>query len=384
MNMLVLRPKLRKLHYCFFNNRYKESVLKGIIDDYRDYSGEKTALKNILSHLRLASSNLALGTNPDVIAVRVVFGGEFFNQPVMVNQEVKEKVKSLIPHAPLHIPATLQLIELCEEIFAKIPIILVFETAFFAALPQRESLYALDMEIMENSGFRRYGFKGLYHWAACNYVLSNNGNNKKHKHPGKILSICLEPKPEIAAIVGKKPVMVTGGATPMEGIPGEVTCGEIDPGIIINLAQKKGWGPEQINILLSQQSGLYGITGEKVNLEEIIRSRKPEYKLAREIMQYKILQACGAGIAAMGGLDKIVFCGRYTSAGEVLAPWLLFKLVYSCLRDATGITVDFYRENIDRIIAESVYSFMLANGLSCLWQKEGERNSLTKPMYNLN
>lgn len=359
MNMLVLRPNLKRIHYCFFNSGYKDPVFNGSSEDYRR---DKTALKNILANIKSVSTNLACGSDPDAIAVRVLFGGQYFSRPAISGVHVKEKLKELIPFAPLHIPATLEIIECCEQIFPSVPVILIFETAFFAGLPQRESLYALDVDLMENSGFRRYGFNGIYHSAACSYAISNKQNaNKKTE---KILSICLEPKPEIAAVIRNKPVMVTGGATPMEGIPGETTCGEIDPSIIISLVQKKGWGTEKINTLLSKQSGIYAITGKKITIDQLMCTQNHEYKLARDIIKYKILQACGAGIAAMGGLDKIVFCGRYISAGKSLAPWLIFKLVYSALKDVSDINVDFYPEKIDRIIAESAFIFLLGNRIA--------------------
>ncbi|HQO34738.1 MAG TPA: hypothetical protein PLG59_08765, partial [bacterium] len=113
-----------------------------------------------------------------------------------------------------------------------------------------------------------------------------------------------------------------------------------------------GWGPEQINTVLTRESGLLGVVGKTATLDTIFRSNDPEVRLAREMIQYRILLACGAGIAAMGGVDAIVFSGDYVDVGEILGPWLSSKLV---LKGERGQVVPWmcFRESLDRLIADS-------------------------------
>jgi len=147
-------------------------------------------------------------------------------------------------------------------------------------------------------------------------------------------------------------VLVTGGVTPLDGLPGQTMCGEIDPSIVLKLAQERGWGPEQIGRLLAEESGLLGLTGRPTTLPEVFAASDPESLFAREVLQYRILQACGAGIAAMGGLDTIVFSGRFAVVGETLGPWLQASLH---LRDGDGPAhIDFRicRDSLDRILAD--------------------------------
>jgi acetate kinase len=146
--------------------------------------------------------------------------------------------------------------------------------------------------------------------------------------------------------------MVTSGVTPLEGIPGETTCGELDPGVILALGRTMKWGPEQINEVLTHQSGLRGLVGWPVTLEEVFRSTSDDVKLARQVMEYRILQSCGAAVAAMGGVDVIVFSGRYAGLADILAPLLESRLKPRGPDRAPPTSVCF-GESIDRIMADT-------------------------------
>jgi acetate kinase len=133
--------------------------------------------------------------------------------------------------------------------------------------------------------------------------------------------------------------MVTGGATPLEGLPGETTCGDLDPTIILTLAREMKWGPEQINNVLTRQSGLRGLLGRPMRLGRLIGSSRwasadgrlrqaPEGTLAaaRGFVAYRILLAAGAGVAAMGGFDRLVLTGRYGAEGQAMSRQLVERL----------------------------------------------------------
>jgi acetate kinase len=138
--------------------------------------------------------------------------------------------------------------------------------------------------------------------------------------------MCLESRPEVAAIKADCPVMVTSGATPLEGLPGDHISGEIDPAIVSLLEAEHDYGPEQINAMLTQHSGIRGLTGEKYGLRDVfLRSGEEEMK-AREIFLHRLLLATGAGLAAMGGLDAVVFSGANAGLAVHLRPWLESRL----------------------------------------------------------
>ncbi len=165
------------------------------------------------------------------------------------------------------------------------------------------------------------------------------------------MSLCLENQPEAAAIIGNRPVMVTSGATPLEGLPGLTSCGELDGGIVIALAQKKLL-PEQINHLLTQESGLVGLVGRKTSWREVFHSEEPEAKLAREVVQYRMLQVAGAAAAAMGGLDVIIFSGRWAALASVLGPYLTWRLPAGSPPFGCRATWRRLRTPLNRIIAD--------------------------------
>jgi acetate kinase len=359
MNVLVLKPRQQTLDYCLFAEGWSRPVLEGKGHNFRSDAGSHRALAELSQRLRHIPQPLMAPPRPDLIAVRGVFGGEAFREPTVVNAKAIQRLEQLVPHAPLHIPATLSLLRACQQAFHRIPLVLVFETAFFVDLPPREFRYAIDHKLAQANGLRRYGFHGIMHESVSNQVARQRHEMGLHD-PARMLSICLEPQPELAAILGQRPLMVTSGATPLEGLPGQTTCGELDPSIVIMLAQKKGWGPEQNNNLLTRESGWLGITGEHASLENLFQSDKPEFQLAREMFKYRLLQACGAGIAAMGGLDVIAFSGRHASVGVNLGMWLQEKLTLRRTPAQKPIGIEFFSDSVERVIADHACAAFLS------------------------
>lgn len=364
MNVLVLQPGLRACDYSYLASGGGEALLTGRVEDCRGPDRARDGLSLALGRIGSACASGRGGGKPDVVAARVAFGGSSFRGPVIVTPQVVEQIEDMIHLAPLHLPMLLALIRSCGEVLPEARMVLVFDTSFFADLPARERLYALDFDLMAASGVRRYGFQGIYHEAACRHA-ARQAREAGAPWGRRVMSLCLEPRPEGAAVVGGRPVMVTGGVTPLEGLPGQTSSGEIDPSIVITLSEKMGWGPEQINAVLTQQSGIRGLVDAPADLETVLVSERPDVRLAREIIQYRLLQACGAGIAAMGGLDTIVFSGRFARLGERLGPWLASHL---CLRDTGADTRPCWTcclERADRIIADSAAAAILAGQVYC-------------------
>ena len=273
------------------------------------------------------------GLLPDHACVRIPYGGrEFGESNAPADDESFARLAKISHSAPLHIP---HIIALCKELkrrFNGVSFSFAVETAFFSALPEREVNYAISDNAVPGMPFRRTGHHGLFHESAYRSIFEK----RRYTASEKVVSVCLEPVPEIAAIVGTCPVMVTGGATPLEGLPGETTCGEIDPFIVLNLSKKFGWGPEQINNILTKKSGILGLTGKRMQLDRLLSRSSRKYDPAKKIFVYKLTQSCGAAAAAMGGADFIVFSGRYASAGRrycrsaslVLRFWIVGVLLF--------------------------------------------------------
>ncbi|MEJ2051437.1 MAG: hypothetical protein P8Y60_16645, partial [Calditrichota bacterium] len=187
--------------------------------------------------------------------------------------------------------------------------------------------------------------------AACRALRHKLLKNNGYSTP-KILSICLEPKPEVVAVIGTKPVYISGSVTPLAGIPGKTSSGEIDPGIVLNLAEKRGWGPERINHILTQESGLKALADCSVSLDDVLKPHS-DFPLVKKVIRYRFLLAAGKGIAAMGGITGIVFSGRNASIGKYLGPWLLEKIQTAFYNESTADWTCFETCR-DQIIAERV------------------------------
>ncbi len=360
MNILVLKPGRRILDYaCLAGNR-RDPVASGRLEGYRGTDHDDRSLVDALRKVSEACQSEGRTVAPEAVAFRVVYGGAAFRGPTLVDPEVVRRIRELTPQAPLHLPVIPSMIEACGTVFPNVPRVLVFETSFFADLPAREHVYGIDVDVLCRLGLRRFGFHGLFHEAAVAQVTRRWRQTGTSSSP-RIISICMEPRPEVAAVAGHQPVMVTGGTTPLEGLPGYTTCGEMDPGIVLALSQKMGWGPEQIDRVLTQESGLWGLTGRRMTWDELFTSTDPELEPARQLILYRLLLACGAAVAAMGGLDGIVFSGRSAGVGSVLGPWLSMRLPVRNRRQTSGITWECFPEPLDRIIADTASAVLLGS-----------------------
>jgi acetate kinase len=375
VNTLVLRPSHHGLTYTLFGSVDGRPLIDTCVNKHVTLNSDAAEMSDGLQ--KLARDVRAAG-RPDLVALRVRFGGAFFTGPTRVGLQTLALLESLVPQAPLHLPGTIRLITGCGDAFADVPVILLFETAFFTDLPRRECLYGIDPGLSDALSIRRFGYHGLFHEAACTQIISEQ-RRQGNTTPPRTISICLEPKPEIAAARGRRPVMVTSGATPLEGLPGHTTCGEIDPSIVLILAEQLKWGPERINAVLTRESGLRGLTGPALTFETLFANRAKltipttagdpadnddaATELARQIVCYRLMNACGAALAALSGLDAIVFSGRYARLGEILGPYLVERLTFPGARRIGTIVWQCARKSLDRIMAETSQTALLEQGV---------------------
>lgn len=327
MNLLIFQPKTRSFTYSFFSWDQQKLIFEAKIDNFAGIACQENEWMDALSEIKQRCQQTG---QIDAIILRSLFGGDVFAGPAVVDASVIDKLEDLIPQAPMHLPGMLHLIKCCNNALPKIPMIIVFETSFFSELPERERTYAISPAIMSKMNIRRYGSKGICHQAACSMVSRELRNESKDFSP-RIISICLESQPEVAAVKGRRVLMVT------KGIPGETICGQMDPSVVLTLSEAAGWGPEKINAALTKESGLLGLTGKAVTLEDVFTKDKPEFIQARQICEYRLLSACGAAIAAMGGIDAIVFSGRFVNLGDILGPYLVLKLMIALGSQANKI-----------------------------------------------
>lgn len=242
------------------------------------------------------------------IGHRVVHGGESFHQPVLIDDSVINAIKELIPLAPLHNPANLIGIQVAREHAAAIPQVAVFDTAFHQSIPEYAYLYGLPFKLYEQQKIRRYGFHGTSH----DYVAKQAaGYLGKPIIELNIITLHLGNGASAAAIKDGNCIDTSMGLTPLEGLIMGTRSGDLDPAIMFYLSRETGMDIDALDELLNRESGLKGICGENDMRTIIELAEKGDRRatLALTMFCYRLKKYIGAYIAALGGIDCIVFTG---------------------------------------------------------------------------
>ena len=242
------------------------------------------------------------------IGHRVVHGGEAFHEPVLIDDGVIGAVEELIPLAPLHNPANLIGIRVAMEHADTIPQVAVFDTAFHQTIPDYGYLYGLPYTLYEEQKVRRYGFHGTSHGYVTGQAAHYLGKSLAELN---IISLHLGNGASAAAVQGGKCIDTSMGLTPLEGLIMGTRSGDLDPAILFYLARETGMDMDDLDELLNKQSGLKGICGENDmrTITELVEQDDQQARLALTMFCYRLKKYIGAYIAALGGVDCIVFTG---------------------------------------------------------------------------
>ncbi|MGM9568661.1 MAG: acetate/propionate family kinase [Phascolarctobacterium sp.] len=243
----------------------------------------------------------------DAVGHRVVHGGERFADSVLITGEVLQGIKACSEIAPLHNPPNLFGIEACMNIMKGVPQVAVFDTAFHQTMPKVAYLYGLPYELYVKYGLRRYGFHGTSHKYVAQRAAELMG---EHMTDLRIITCHLGNGASITAIKYGKSIDTSMGYTPLEGLIMGTRSGEIDPAIIPFLMEKENMTAQQIDDYLNRRSGILGISGlssDFRDLESAANRGDDRSQLAIDVFAYKVKKYIGGYVAAMGGVDAIVF-----------------------------------------------------------------------------
>lgn len=259
----------------------------------------------------------------DAIGHRMVQGGVEYNKSVLADENAVEAVKRLSPLAPLHNPANLQGYEACFNVVGPdVPQVFVFDTAFHATMPAKAYMYALPYEYYEKYGVRRYGFHGTSHKFVSHRVADKMG--KKFKDL-KIITCHLGNGSSIAAVKEGEVVDTSMGFTPLDGFMMGTRSGGVDPSAITYIMREENLTPDDMDKILNKESGMYGVSGISSDDRDICKAQNEGNEratLAHEMQAYEIAKYIGSYIAAMNGVDAIVFTGGIGENGF----WLRSKI----------------------------------------------------------
>ncbi|MGD7001524.1 acetate kinase [Corynebacterium halotolerans] len=237
---------------------------------------------------------------------RVVHGGLLFSGPEILNDEIVEMIRDLIPLAPLHNPANVDGIEVARRILPDVPHVAVFDTGFFHSLPPAAALYALNHEVAVEHGIRRYGFHGTSH----EYV-SQRLPELLDKPADEINQITLHlgNGASCAAIRGGEAIDTSMGMTPLAGLVMGTRTGDIDPGIIFHLARNADMSIDEIDTLMNKKSGVKGFAGvnDFRELRRMIDDGDRDAWAAYSIYIHQLRRYIGSYMITLGNVDAITF-----------------------------------------------------------------------------
>jgi len=243
------------------------------------------------------------------ITFRIIFGGDYFNKPVIVDAKFFAHFVRLTDFLPFYIPSTLSMLRRFHNTFKGIPLIAYFETSFFSGLPDEKKYYALPFEYYKDSKIKKFGFHGIFHEASAAMVPSGS----------RIISIVFDKQTTLCAIHNKSPLSISLGYTPLEGVMSATACGDLDPGIAFYLMNVHNFSIFEIDEMLKNKSGFLGLTGYDIELKDMIKLRGQDVKvdLAFEVYTAQVMKHIGEAISILGGLDNIIISG---SNVDILTP----------------------------------------------------------------
>lgn len=288
------------------NLKHKTSKGEKVIE--RDMPNHKVAIQLVLEAL-VDPEYGAIASMDEIDAVghRVVHSGEDFNCSVLVNDEVLAKCRNNIELAPLHMPANILGIEACREAMPGKPMALVFDTAFHSTMPAYAYMYAINYDDYKNYKIRRYGFHGTSHKYVSQEAIKYL---KKPAEETKIVTCHLGGGSSISAVKGGKCIDTSMGFTPLAGVPMGTRSGDLDPAVLEYLAAKKHYTILDCVNYLNKECGVAGISGVSSDFRDLTKAASEgneRAQLALDVFSYDVKKYIGSYIAAMGGLDCLVF-----------------------------------------------------------------------------
>ncbi|WP_256757352.1 acetate kinase [Cohnella sp. WQ 127256] len=339
MNILIINAGSSSLKYQLYNMQTEEVLAKGRVErigmdssilthevdgtpEVREVSeilDHTTAIKKVLD--MLVSRKFGVLRNIEEIEAvghRVVHGGESFSKSVLVDQGVKLEIRKLFDLAPLHNPAHMMGITAVEANLPEVPQAVVFDTAFHQTMPPNSYLYAIPTVLYRKHKIRRYGFHGTSH----DYVSKRSAEYLGLPLDNlKLITCHIGNGASCTAILNGKSFDTSMGMTPLEGLMMGTRSGDLDPAIVPYTINKEDLTLNEVNSMLNKHSGLLAISGISSDMREVIEAMNDgneKAKLAFEMYTYRIRKYIGAYIAAMDGVDAIVFTAGVGENSDVL------------------------------------------------------------------
>ena len=346
MNVLVINCGSSSLKFQLINSDSEAVLAKGLCErigidgrlTYQPAGGEKEVSdKAMPTHTEAIQFVIDALTNEKTGVVksldeigavghRVVHGGEKFASSVVITDEVKKAVEECNDLAPLHNPANLIGVAACEKLMPGTPMVAVFDTAFHQTMPEKAYMYGLPYEYYEKYKVRRYGFHGTSH----SYVSKRTAEILGVPYDQTKTIVChMGNGASVSAVLNGQCVDTSMGLTPLEGLVMGTRSGDIDPAILEFIAKKENLDIAGLMNMLNKKSGVYGLSNNLSSdfrdLDAAAAEGNVPAKIALEVFAYRVAKYVGSYVAAMNGVDNIVFtAGIGENSGAVRADVLSY------------------------------------------------------------
>jgi len=319
--VLVLNAGSSSLKYKLFDIDNNALLIEGIAErltnpdaffSVEDANGKEVFQLDDPSHegaIKAIMGVLESYPRPVVVGHRVVHGGERFDGPALVNDEVIDFIEECAQLAPLHNRANLTGIKAAAEAYEGVPQVVVFDTAFHTTMPKKAFLYPVPYRLYEDMRIRKYGFHGTSH-----QYVSHTASELMGQDPSatNVVVAHLGNGSSATAVAGGKSVDTTMGLTPLDGLMMGTRCGSIDPAILLYLMKNEGFDHEQLDQLLNKESGLLGIsqmTHDMRDLEDARADGDENATLAIDIFCYRLAKQVAGLAVSLPSLDALIFTG---------------------------------------------------------------------------
>lgn len=350
MKTLVLNAGSSSLKYQLFDMENEKLLAKGNCEkiglkdsvvslkangQVKTFEGtlknHEQALKKVFEIL-CDKENKLLSSLKEIEAVghRVLHGGEKFTTSVVVNEEILEGLKELIPLGPLHQPANIQGIEACISLMPGVPQVAVFDTEFHTTMPDYAFRYAVPKEAYTKWAVRKYGFHGTSHKFIAAELEKLVGKK------GKFIVCHIGNGASVSAINDGKCLDTSMGFTPLEGLVMGTRSGDIDPAVVERIMDMTGKNIHEAINYLNKESGLLGVSGISSDIRDIQKVAEGNYdaQLAINMLCYRVKKYIGEYAAVLNGVDAIAFTAGTGENRPEIRQQILDNL------DGLGIIVD--------------------------------------------
>jgi acetate kinase len=240
---------------------------------------------------------------------RVVNGGENYKESVLIDNDVKKDIETCIELAPLHNPANLKGILSVEKLIPGVPQVAVFDTSFHQTMPDYAYMYAIPYEYYDKYKIRKYGYHGTSHKYVAAKAAKLEGKDIKDL---RIITCHLGNGASITAVKHGLSIDTSMGFTPVDGLIMGTRTGEVDPGVLVYIADKEHLNVTGVNNMINKKSGVFGISqisSDMRDLETAASAGNKKAILALQMYAYKAKKFIGSYIAALNGIDLLVFTG---------------------------------------------------------------------------